>query len=242
MTVGVISALGRSLPANDANSAAGGPTYTIPDIIQTDAPINPGNSGGVLLDDQSQVVGVTAAIESSSQASAGIGFVIPAAIVNRVVPTLITNGSYQHPYLGVTLLTVDADINKAMNLPVGQQGALVVAVTVGAPAEKAGLQPSTKTVTINGQSASVGGDVIIAINGQPVKTMEDLIAYLEANVTVGQKVTLTVLRGGNKVSLDVTTAARPNQPVTSIFPTSAGYDSNAVLLGFPVSATTPVNQ
>jgi serine protease Do len=96
MTTGIVSAVGRSLPSSDG--APGGPAYTIPDVIQTDAPINPGNSGGVLLDAQGRLIGVTSAIESPVAASAGIGFAIPAAIVQRVVPALISTGRYEHPW------------------------------------------------------------------------------------------------------------------------------------------------
>ncbi|MGE5250179.1 MAG: S1C family serine protease, partial [Bacteroidota bacterium] len=101
MTVGIISAVGRTLPAGEANSPDGR-TYSIPDIIQTDAPINPGNSGGPLVNDQGMLIGVTSAIESSTQSNAGIGFAIPSSIVNRVVPELIKNGKYEHPYLGIS--------------------------------------------------------------------------------------------------------------------------------------------
>jgi len=238
MTVGVISGLGRSLPAGDNGASTTGPTYSIPDIIQTDTPINPGNSGGVLLNDQSQVLGVTAAIESASNASAGIGFVIPATIVNKVVPSLIKSGSYQHPYLGLSGTSLNAELNKAMNLSADQQGALVESVTSGGPAEKAGLQGSTNAVTINGSQTTVGGDVIIAINGQQIKSMDDLIAYLEDNTTVGQKVTLTILRNGKQTTVDVTLGLRPAQPVALVTP---GADtSNATLLGFPTAPAVPV--
>jgi 2-alkenal reductase len=239
MTVGVVSGLGRTLPAGSQNST--GPTYSIPDIIQTDAAINPGNSGGVLLNDQGQVIGVTAAIESASSANAGIGFVIPSTILNKVIPDLIKAGSYQHPYLGLSGQSLNVDVNSAMGLNPQQQGALVQSVNAGDPAEKAGLLPSTKSVTIAGNSVNVGGDVIIAINGAPVTSMDDLIAYLETSTTPGEKVTLTLIRSGKQISVDVTLGTRPaQQPVTFVDP-NAG-NSASTLLSFPVSPLAPVYQ
>jgi serine protease Do len=237
MTAGIISAIGRTLPVQNNNSTATstGPTYSIPDVIQTDAPINPGNSGGVLLNDQGQVVGVTSAIESSVNANAGIGFAIPAAIVEKVVPSLIQTGSYQHAYIGISGTSLTPDLAKAMNLNPDQRGALVEDVVSGGPADKAGLQGSNTQVTINGINTTVGGDVITAIDGQPINTIEDLIAYLADNTKVGQTVTLTILRNGNQMSVDVTLSARPAESATP----AAQNTSNAVwlgILGIPVNS------
>jgi serine protease Do len=208
MTVGIISAIGRSLPVNQ--TTAQGASYSIPDVIQTDAPINPGNSGGVLLNDLGQVVGVTAAIESPTQASAGIGYAIPSEIVQKVIPVLIKTGHYDHPYLGISGTTVTLDLANAMNLSPDQHGALVEQVVPNGPADKAGLLGSNQQVTINGQAIPVGGDVITAIDGQSVKTMDDVIAYLTDHTDVGQKVTLTILRNGKEMSVEVTLQARPS--------------------------------
>jgi S1-C subfamily serine protease len=207
MTVGIVSALGRTLPAGSTSST--GQAYSIPDIIQTDAPINPGNSGGVLVDDQGRVMGVTAAIESSVNSNAGIGFAIPSAIVGKVVPSLIETGHYEHPYLGISGGNLTPDMVKAMNLPVGQRGVLVVTVADGGPAAKAGLKPSQDTTTVDGQDIPIGGDVITAINGQPITKMDDLIAFLNDETEVGQTVTLSLLRNGKETNLDVTLVARP---------------------------------
>jgi len=209
MTVGIVSALGRTLPT--AEGVTTGPSYSIPDIIQTDAPINPGNSGGVLVDDQGRVIGVTAAIESPVRANAGIGFVIPASIVQRVVPELIKNGSYAHPYLGIQGLTLTPDLARLMDLDENQHGALVAELMPDSPAENAGLRGSEQNVEIDGQEIQVGGDVIVAIDGQPVKEMDDLIAYLGAHTRVDQKVTLTVLRDGKEIEIAVTLKARPRE-------------------------------
>ncbi len=190
MTVGIISALGRTLPASDGSTT--GPAYSIPDVIQTDAPINPGNSGGVLVNDLGQVVGVTAAIESPVRANAGIGFAIPSAIVSKVVPALIEKGSYEHPYLGISGGNLTRDIAKAMGLTETQRGVLVATVVDGSPAAAAGLRPSQDTTTVDGQQLPIGGDVITAINGQAIVSMDDLIAYLNDQTEVGQQVKLTV--------------------------------------------------
>lgn len=206
MTVGFVSGLGRLLPANEN---AVGPTYSIPDIIQTDASINPGNSGGVLLDDSGNVIGVTSAIATQSGTSAGVGFAIPSAIVQQVVPQLIQTGHYEHPYLGVTVTSLTPDIAKAMNLNSTQRGALVVSVAANSPAAKADLLPSEQQVTINGQTVSVGGDVIIAYQGQAVKSSDDLVTFLARSGQVGETINLTVLRGGNQIQVPVTLTARP---------------------------------
>lgn len=205
MTTGIISAVGRDLPA-DENAAQ---SYTIPDIIQTDAPINPGNSGGVLIDTQGQVLGVTSAIESPVRASAGVGFAIPSKIVNNVIPALIKDGKYVHTWLGISGTSLTPDLATAMKLDASQRGALVEDVSPNSPAEKAGLHGSNQQVTIDGQQVNVGGDVITAVDNQKVLQMDDLIAYLESNTKVGQTVTLTVLRDGKQQTLDVTLEARP---------------------------------
>jgi serine protease Do len=206
MTTGIISAVGRSLPADETSTQS----YTIPDVIQTDAPINPGNSGGVLVDTQGQVLGVTSAIESPVRANAGIGFAIPSAIVNNVVPALIKDGKYVHTWLGISGTSLFPELATAMNLDAGQRGALVGEIMPNSPAEKAGLHGSDKQVTIDGQTATVGGDVITAFDSQPVTGMDDLIAYLARSTKVDQKVTLTILRNGKQETVDVTLTARPS--------------------------------
>jgi serine protease Do len=155
-------------------------------------------------------LGVTSAIESPVHASAGVGFAIPSAIVNNVVPALIKDGKYVHSWLGISGTTLTPDLAKAMNLDLGQRGALVEEVLPNSPAEKAGLQASNNQITIDGQNANVGGDVITAIDNQPVLSMDDLIAYLAGSTKVDQKVTITILRDGKQQNMDVTLAARPS--------------------------------
>jgi serine protease Do len=211
MTVGIISALNRDISNSQVAQSTTGASYSIPDVIQTDAPINPGNSGGVLLNDQGQVVGVTYSLESASGSSSGIGFAIPEEIFSRVVPSLISSGTYNHPYLGISGTDMNPDIANAMNLPAETKGALVVQITSGGPAAKAGLQGSNTTVTINGAQTVVGGDVITAINGHAITGIADLIAYLELNTNAGQTVTLTILRNGQSMNVQLTLGTRPAQ-------------------------------
>ena len=212
MSFGIISAVGRSLPATSETSQQAGagitPTYTIPDIIQTDAPVNPGNSGGVLLDLAGNLVGVPTAIESPVRGSAGVGFAVPSVIVQKVVPELIDKGVFEHPYIGISGGTLTSQMAQAMDLPATQRGTLVVAVTKGSPADQAGLRGSTKQTSIDGEQVQVGGDVITAIDGQPVKDFEDLTTYLARTGKVGQKVELTILRDGKSTTVSLTLAAR----------------------------------
>jgi len=208
MTTGIISALGRSLSTNDGTVQ--GPSYTIPDVIQTDAPINPGNSGGVLLNSDGKVIGVTSAIESPAGTNAGIGFAIPAAIVQKVVPALISTGHYAHPYIGISGTTLNPTLAQAMNLKADQRGALVINVTPNGPAAKAGLKGSTRAATVDGTQTHVGGDVVIAIDGQTVKSFDDVVAYLARSTEVNQTITLTILRDGNQQTIKLTLAVRPS--------------------------------
>lgn len=207
LTVGIISALGRLLPVQA--QAMGGATYNIPDVIQTDAAINPGNSGGVLLDDQGRVIGVTTAIISPARASAGVGFAIPSQIVANVVPALIANGEYQHPYIGISGTSLTPQLAEAMNLPSTQRGALIGEVVEGGPADAAGLQGSDQQAEITGVPVAVGGDVIIAMNGEPVNSMDDLITQLARTGQVGQTINLTIIRDGEEQQVEVTLQARP---------------------------------
>jgi 2-alkenal reductase len=210
MSVGNVSGLGRDLPSSTVDQTTGA-SYSIPDIIQTDASINPGNSGGVLVDVQGQVIGVTSAIESNSGSSSGVGFAIPAEIVSKVVPSLISTGKYQHPYLGISGTDITPDIAQAMNLPADTRGALIATVVAGGPAANAGLKASETTVTINGVQGTVGGDVVTAIDGTPITSMSDLIAYLSIHTQVGQTINLTILRNGQTQTVPVTLGSRPSQ-------------------------------
>ncbi len=209
MTVGFISGLGRTLPV--AIDQFGGPTYSIPEVIQTDAPINPGNSGGVLVNDHGKVVGVTTAIASPIRASAGVGFAVPSTIVERVVPALIDDGYYSVPWLGVSGTTLMPEVAKAMGLAPDQRGVLVVDVLPDSPADAAGLQGSDREVEIEFDRARIGGDVIIEFHDQSIQRFEDLSAYLFLSTEVGQQVTITILREGELRRLRTTLRERPER-------------------------------
>jgi len=202
LTTGVVSALGRTLPSGTSR-------FSIPEMIQTDAAINPGNSGGPLLDGEGRVIGVNVMIMSRWQSSAGVGFAIPVNVVRQVVPVLIEEGHYTYAWLGMVGRDLDRDTALAMDLSPDQRGALVIEVAEGGPAEDAGLQGSNETVTIDGADVQIGGDVIIAVDDQPVHTMDDLIVYLVKETRPGQEVALTVLREGQERQIEVTLGERP---------------------------------
>jgi 2-alkenal reductase len=164
----------------------------------------------VLLDDTGAVIGITQSIATTSGTSAGVGFAIPSAIIKQVVPALIKTGHYDHPYLGVSVGTMNPDIAAAMKLTANQHGALINSITAGGPAGKAGLKGSGTKATINGLQVNIGGDVITAINGQTVKSADDLITFLARSGVVGQVVTFTILRDGKEIQVQVTLGTRPN--------------------------------
>ncbi len=211
MTTGIVSAIGRAIQAglgNSQNGQSNTPTFSIPDVIQTDAAINPGNSGGVLVDMSGAVIGVPSQIESQSGSNSGVGFAIPSAIVSKVAPQLISQGKAAHSYLGISGTSVTPDVVSALNLKPGQQGILVATVVAGGPAEKAGLQPATVDAT--GTPTAVG-DIITGIDGKPITRFEDLVSYLSDNTQPGQTVTLTVLRNGQEIQVQVTLGTQPTQ-------------------------------
>lgn len=216
MTVGTVSGLGRSIRSLDAR-------YTIPEVIQTDAPINPGNSGGPLLDSRGRVIGVNAQIRSEGgvRANSGVGFAIPIYIAQRIVPALIERGEYTHPFLGVSGQTFSPEWAEALGFPAGARGAYVPETVPGGPADQAGLRGAdrdTEVVTgvnlLTGEPLYLraGGDLIIGINEQPVEKFDDLLVYLFRNASVGDTVQLTVLRAnGEQEVIPVELGARPLQ-------------------------------
>ena len=203
MTLGIVSALGRSIPS-------GVTPFSIPGAIQTDAAINPGNSGGPLINLNGQVVGINAQIQttSSSGGNTGVGFAIPANVVRHVVPSLIANGAFQWPWLGIAGGNVGLLNMQANKLP-SEQGAYISQVVQGGPAAQAGLHGSTGQATASGiPNIPTGGDVVVAVDSKPVATFDDLLNYI-AFKAPGDKVTLTVLRNGQRQQIPVTLAPRP---------------------------------
>ncbi|MCI0398262.1 MAG: trypsin-like peptidase domain-containing protein [Chloroflexi bacterium] len=204
MTVGIVSALGRTI-------ASGITPFSIPQAIQTDAAINPGNSGGPLLNLEGEVIGVNAQIATggASRGNVGVGFAIPSNVVRLVAPALIEAGAYDWPWLGVSGGSVNLIVMEANNLET-QQGAYIHQVIPGGPADEAGLQGTTGVANVNGVEAPVGGDVVVAVDGQPVQTFDDMLARI-AFMNPGDTVTLTILRDGQQREVDVTLQARPSE-------------------------------
>lgn len=207
VTVGVVSALGRVIESPDQRF--------IGEIIQTDAAINPGNSGGPLLDLKSRIIGVNTAIFSPSQASAGIGFAVPADTVQRVVPELIARGYYPHPWLGVeyvwALSPERNDLLKelGMSVPV-EEGLLIIQTADDSPAARAGLRGGQQQVRVGRTLLLVGGDILTAIDGQPIATDRDLLRYLDTQTAIGQTIQATIWRDGQEMSVPVTLDERPH--------------------------------
>ncbi len=194
MTTGIVSALGRSMPTNE--SGTGTPTYSLPDLIQTDAAINPGNSGGPLLDLNGEVVGVNFAINSPVRANSGVGFAIPASVVAKIVPALIKDGTYHYAYLGLAGGTITAQVAQQHKLDNNLLGVYVGSVSPQGPAAKAGLQAD---------------DIVTGIDDQPVHRFEDLLSYLFNNAAPNQQITLHILHNGKEMTLDVTLGERPSE-------------------------------
>ena len=221
LSEGIISGLGRLMPAgNNGDSPQNpfdkpqiikpSPSFSIPDIIQTDAAINPGNSGGPLIDMSANVIGINTAIFSNTGVYSGIGFAIPSNFLTKIIPHLIKNGEYDHPYIGVNGFDITPEISKLLNLPEAV-GFLVINVTDDSPAKLAGILGGNKSMLINGLPIKLGGDIVTEIDNKPVRKVDDILSYLENYKQVGDNVTLTVLRGPDLVKQTITIplTARP---------------------------------
>ena len=213
MTLGIVSALGRTQDSN--RQVAGGGNFSVADMIQTDAAINPGNSGGPLFNLQGEIIGINRSIRTDSSTASGepvnsgIGFAIPINLIKRVVPAIIQTGKYEYPYMGISALQSELMSLKVIN-ELGLKsmtGVYVTGVTPGGPAEKAGMVGGSTPTSLTGLSA--GGDLIVAVDGNPVKVYDDLIGYLVDNKSPGDTIVLTVLRGDKKVDLTLTLTKRP---------------------------------
>jgi 2-alkenal reductase len=211
MTTGIVSSLGRTL--NSIRTAPGGSFFTAGDIIQTDAAINPGNSGGPLLNLNGEVIGVNRAIETyniNSQEdplNSGIGFAIAINTVKRVAPSLISEGSYDYPYLGISSLSEISLLQQEALRLQQSSGAYVTSVTPDSPADRAGLRGGTApTEFLNIFS---GGDLIIAIDGHPVRTFSDLLSYLIQEKSPGDTIIFTILRDDQEIEIDLILGKRP---------------------------------
>ncbi len=200
MTTGIVSQLGRLIPNEDN-------TFSIPNVIQTDAAINPGNSGGPLIDMQGEVIGVNSAIQSNTGSFAGIGFAISSSAVQRIVPVLIKDGKYDHPWLGIAGTSLTPKLDVQFGLDRNTKGMLITSVTDGGPAQKAGIKGTSFDRLGNVRKA---GDIVTAIDGQEVKRIEDVITYLEQNTHPGDTVTIHLNRADQDTQAHVVIAARPS--------------------------------
>jgi S1-C subfamily serine protease len=204
LTMGVISALGRIIESPDGRF--------IGEAIQTDAAINPGNSGGPLLDLRGRLIGVNSQIISPDQASVGIGFAVPANTVRRVVPELIARGRYPHPWLGVDYLPLQPEWAEAFRQTgadvAADEGLLVLRVVAGGPADRAGIRGGDQIVRLGNVRIPLGGDIITAIDGQVMASSKEFVAYLETQKQVGDAVEVTIIRGGEERTVQVTLVER----------------------------------
>jgi S1-C subfamily serine protease len=206
ITVGYVSQVGRSLPVQEIGLEG----FRIRDVIQTDAAINPGNSGGPLLNSQGEVIGVNTAIETETGTFSGIGFAVPSNTVERVVPQMINRGEARHPWIGIRGLSMNEELADAMDTN-QTSGFLVMNTSIGGPAERAGLRGGNTTEKINGINYRVGGDIIVAIDGQEMQGYQDIITFLARKASVGEDVTVTVLRDGERVDIPLVLEDRPEE-------------------------------
>ena len=201
MTSGIVSALGRLLPQESG--------FSIPDVIQTDAAINPGNSGGPLLNSRGEVVGINTAIQSATGEFTGVGFAIPSNTIAKIVPKLISDGIYHHPWVGIAGRDINPDLAKVLHLT-DARGFLIVNVVEGSPADKAGLKGSSETKEIDGIEYLIGGDVVLSVDGNVVRKIDDILIHLQRYKSVGDEMVLEILRDGRVTNFVVKLDERPD--------------------------------
>ena len=201
MTSGIISQMGRLLPSNSG--------YSIPDVIQTDAAINPGNSGGPLLNMRGEIVGINTAIQSTTGEFTGVGFAIPSQTVAKIVPTLISDGEYKHPWIGISGTDIGLEMANVMGLE-STLGFLIITVIEDSPASDAGLIGSNKMIEVEGREYSIGGDVIMSVDGIDVRKIDDILIHLQRGKAVGDEMVLEILRDGRTTNVTILLQERPN--------------------------------
>ena len=202
MTAGIVSQIGRLLPQDSG--------YSIPDVIQTDAAINPGNSGGPLLNMKGEVVGINTAIQSATGEFTGIGFAVPSNTVKKVIPTLIEDGIFHHPWMGISGTDVDPELAKVRDLD-SSKGFLIVTVVEGSPAEEAGLLGVTEEniIEIDGREFPTDGDIIIMVDDKVVRKISDLLIHLQREKSVGDELIMTINRNGTIFETTMVLGERP---------------------------------
>ena len=202
MTSGIVSQIGRLLPSQDTG-------FSIPNVIQTDAAINPGNSGGPLLNMVGQVMGINTAIQSGTGQSAGIGFAVPSNTISKVVPVLIEEGKYSHPWIGISGQDIYPELAKVRDLD-QSKGFLIVTVVPGSPAEMAGLKGVSEIKTIGDKEYPADGDIIISVDGKEVRKISDILIHLQEEKSVGDEMILSVLRDGEVMHIILVLIERPD--------------------------------
>lgn len=213
MTVGIVSAVGRQLDSAELIDASALPGFQNPRIIQIDATLSPGNSGGPLLNSNGQVIGVNTAIRTTSGNFEGVGFSVPSNTVARVIPELISKGRVDYSWLGISTIASDfgvAAFADALNLPV-QAGVLITGVLPNSPADRAGLRGGLAIQTVRDIPICAGGDIIVAINGEFVHNMDELVNYLVIKTKPADMVELMVVRGEQTLNITLTLDARPSE-------------------------------
>jgi len=202
MTSGIVSQMGRLIASPDT-------AFSIPDVIQTDAAINPGNSGGPLLNMKGQVIGINTAIQSRTGEFVGIGFAVPSNTVSKIVPVLIEDGKYHHPWIGITGQDIDPDLAQALGLKQAK-GFMIITVVDGSPADKAGLKGRTITLETGGKEYPAGGDIIISVDDKEVRKISDILIHLQREKSVGDEMVLGVLRDGEFLHITLELVERPD--------------------------------
>jgi len=202
MTSGIVSQMGRLLPSQDSG-------FSIPDVIQTDAAINPGNSGGPLLNMKGQVIGINTAIQSISGGNTGVGFAIPSNTAIKIVPSLIEDGEYHHPWIGISGRDIDPDLARVLELK-DAKGFLIITVVDGSPADKAGLKGMTATQVIDGKEYPADGDIIISVDDKEVRKISDILIHLQREKSVGDTMVLGVVRDGEFMHISLELVERPD--------------------------------
>lgn len=202
MTSGIVSQLGRILNPPNLQS------FSIPNVIQTDAAINPGNSGGPLLNNYGEVIGINTAIQTETGEFSGVGFAIPSNTMKKIVPVLIQAGHYKHPWLGVSGITVDPDLADSLGLST-HSGFLIETIVSDSPASKAGLHASNQTKTVDGIKYKFGGDIITGIDNTKVTKLEDLLNYLQDYKYAGDTMIMHIVRDNKTMDVTLTLQERP---------------------------------
>ena len=202
MTSGIVSQIGRLLPSQDSG-------FSIPNVIQTDAAINPGNSGGPLLNMKGEVIGINTARQSISGEFSGVGFAIPSNTALKIVPSLIEDGKYHHPWIGISGRDIDPDLARVLDLKEAK-GFLVITVVGDSPADKAGLIGMSQTQVIDGKEYPADGDIIISVDDKEVRKISDILIHLQREKSVGDTMSMGILRDGEFMHISLELVERPD--------------------------------